>query len=110
MPVYKCPRCGRTVVLPEGTYYCKRCGPEAIMEKIEVTLGRKGRYWVFCAPFYYPRGGFEDFKGATDSLETARDYCKRKVREEPFTFCHIVDTEAMKIIEEFSSEELEEEG
>ena len=35
MPVYKCPKCGRTVVMPEGTYYCKECGPSAIMMKIQ---------------------------------------------------------------------------
>ncbi|RLI43565.1 hypothetical protein DRO59_00690 [Candidatus Bathyarchaeota archaeon] len=34
MPVYKCPNCGRTVELPEGTYYCRECGPEFIMEKV----------------------------------------------------------------------------
>jgi len=31
MPVYKCPKCGRTVELPEGKYYCKVCGPSAVM-------------------------------------------------------------------------------
>ena len=41
MPVYKCPRCGRTVVLPEGTYYCKKCGPEAIMEAITKSSAEK---------------------------------------------------------------------
>ena len=34
MPVYRCPKCGRTVKKPEGTYYCKVCGRETIMEKI----------------------------------------------------------------------------
>ena len=28
MPLYRCPKCGRKVELPEGTYYCKECGPE----------------------------------------------------------------------------------
>jgi DNA-directed RNA polymerase subunit RPC12/RpoP len=31
VPVYKCPKCGRTVEKPFGTYYCKVCGPSAIM-------------------------------------------------------------------------------
>jgi len=107
MPIYKCPKCGRLAVLPEGTYYCKRCGPSTIMQKVKVTLGKRGRYWVFCAGYYYPSGGFGDFEGATDNLEEAKAYCLNYVKEEPYTFCHIVDTSAMKIIERFSSEELE---
>ena len=35
MPVYRCPKCGRTVEKPEGTYYCKVCGRETIMEMLE---------------------------------------------------------------------------
>lgn len=31
MPIYKCPKCGRTVERPEGTYYCRVCGPEVLM-------------------------------------------------------------------------------
>jgi DNA-directed RNA polymerase subunit RPC12/RpoP len=31
MPIYKCPKCGRQVELPEGKYYCKVCGPSVIM-------------------------------------------------------------------------------
>ena len=38
MPVYKCPKCGRTVVMPEGTYYCKECGPSAIMTKVQGSI------------------------------------------------------------------------
>jgi len=36
MPLYRCPKCGRTVELPEGTYYCKECGPE--YEMVPVSL------------------------------------------------------------------------
>ena len=39
MPVYECPKCGRTVELPEGKYYCKVCGPSAIMK--QVTIPKK---------------------------------------------------------------------
>ena len=35
MPLYRCPKCGRTVEKPEGTYYCKECGPDALMVKVE---------------------------------------------------------------------------
>jgi hypothetical protein len=31
MPVYECPKCGRTVELPEGIYYCEVCGPSVRM-------------------------------------------------------------------------------
>ncbi len=33
MPIYQCPKCGRQVELPEGNYYCKVCGPRAIMRQ-----------------------------------------------------------------------------
>jgi len=33
MPVYKCPKCGRTVEKPLGVYYCVKCGPQVIMVK-----------------------------------------------------------------------------
>jgi DNA-directed RNA polymerase subunit RPC12/RpoP len=35
MPIYKCPKCGRTVEKPEGEYYCSVCGPEVLMIPIE---------------------------------------------------------------------------
>ena len=35
MPIYRCPKCGRTVEKPEGTYYCKVCGRGVIMQKLE---------------------------------------------------------------------------
>ena len=35
MPIYRCPKCGRTIELPEGKYYCKVCGPTAIMVKVD---------------------------------------------------------------------------
>jgi uncharacterized Zn finger protein (UPF0148 family) len=36
MPIYECPKCGRLVEKPTGSYYCRVCGPEALMEEIEV--------------------------------------------------------------------------
>ena len=38
MVLYQCPKCGRAVDLPEGTYYCSVCGPDVIMRR--VTLPR----------------------------------------------------------------------
>ena len=34
MRVYRCPKCGREVELPEGDYYCKVCGPSAVMVRV----------------------------------------------------------------------------
>ena len=34
IPTYKCPKCGRTVEKPLGRYYCRVCGPSAIMVKV----------------------------------------------------------------------------
>jgi len=34
MPLYRCPKCGRTAELPEGKYYCKVCGPSATMRQV----------------------------------------------------------------------------
>jgi len=48
MPVYKCPRCGRTVVLPEGTYYCKVCGPNAKLTKVSKTSEKSCLNCVYC--------------------------------------------------------------
>lgn len=31
MPIYKCPKCGRTVHMPKGNYYCRVCGPTSLM-------------------------------------------------------------------------------
>ena len=36
MPVYKCPRCGRIVKMDTGRYYCKVCGPHALMRKVSI--------------------------------------------------------------------------
>ena len=33
--LYECPNCHRKVTKPEGTYYCKNCGPDFIMAKIK---------------------------------------------------------------------------
>jgi len=38
MPIYRCPKCCRVVSLPEGTYYCRFCGPAFIMQPIQIKL------------------------------------------------------------------------
>jgi rubrerythrin len=42
MPVYKCPKCGRTVEKPEGEYYCSVCGPEVLMQRVSEGEERVG--------------------------------------------------------------------
>jgi uncharacterized Zn finger protein (UPF0148 family) len=45
MPIYVCPKCGRRVKLPKGTYYCKVCGPDVIMVE-ETSIEKKAEYAV----------------------------------------------------------------
>lgn len=40
MPLYRCPNCKRVVERPEGTYYCKDCGIDQVMEKLGVEWYR----------------------------------------------------------------------
>jgi DNA-directed RNA polymerase subunit RPC12/RpoP len=77
MPVYKCPKCGRTVEkLTSGVYYCKVCGEDVVMEevglKIEVKPLTPGvpRFWVFT----YPEN---EFVGSASTLSEA----ERKTKE-----------------------------
>ena len=52
MPVYECPKCGRRVTVPkEGTYYCKVCGPSAVMVEVGVDKFES----VFKSVLYYDR-------------------------------------------------------
>jgi DNA-directed RNA polymerase subunit RPC12/RpoP len=44
MPIYKCPKCGRQVELPEGKYYCKVCGPATLMVKKPLRERAHGDY------------------------------------------------------------------
>jgi len=53
MPVYKCPRCGRTVVKPEGNYYCRVCGPDVLMER--VSEGKERAEVSFEDVLYYEK-------------------------------------------------------
>ena len=60
MPVYKCPKCGRTVYRKvPGIYYCRVCGSGVIMENVELTTRvvverppkpDVPRFWVFTYP------------------------------------------------------------
>mgnify|MGYP001626409369 FL=1 len=42
MPIYQCPKCGRQVELPDGNYYCRVCGRNAIMVEVKTKLSLSG--------------------------------------------------------------------
>ena len=47
MPIYRCPRCGRTVEKPYGTYYCMVCGPTATLQLVsKATIEEIGERYV----------------------------------------------------------------
>lgn len=54
------------------------------------------RFLVFRGYDYYPAGGWNDFKGAFDSIEEAHDAANLDIRD--FEWNHIVDTKTMKEI------------
>ena len=58
MPIFKCPKCGRTVRMvyrPGLLYSCKVCGPDVILEFITFEIEERPlspgtpKYWVFAA-------------------------------------------------------------
>ena len=56
--VYRCPKCGRTVRLPKGEYYCKVCGPAhrlVPVEKAYATLPKAGERIKVSFPITLPR-------------------------------------------------------
>jgi len=47
MPIYKCPKCGRTVEKPYGTYYCMVCGPTATLQLVsKATIEEIGERYI----------------------------------------------------------------
>jgi hypothetical protein len=54
------------------------------------------RYALFAGDQYYPSGGWEDFIGAYDSIEAARERAQR----ERYEWFHIVDLASAQIVEE----------
>jgi len=75
--------------------------------KMDAYLGSKGlrRYLIFCGWFYYPDGGWNDFRKDTDSLDEAIRYCKDLIEKGEEYWCHIVDTYKGRIIRRFEREE-----
>ena len=50
------------------------------------------RYLLFGGDCYYPAGGWDDFMGAFDTFEEARQHAG----DHPADWQHVVDTETMK--------------
>jgi len=74
LPVYKCPKCGRQVELPDGTYYCKVCGPTAML--VPATTASSSAE-VLPSPFMpYERVIYRTWR----MYVYARDYGEYKIR------------------------------
>lgn len=59
------------------------------------------RYLVFANEAYYPDGGWQDFKLATDSLQEAKETADKYVKEcRMSAWAHVVDTVTTSIIYE----------
>jgi hypothetical protein len=54
------------------------------------------RFLLFTGSYYYPRGGWKDFKASFDLLEEAAQAGRNSNRE----WWHIVDTETGEIVSE----------
>jgi hypothetical protein len=52
-------------------------------------------YLLFAGDYYYPCGGWDDFRGAYGSLELAQEAARARV----YDWWHIVDVSAGKIVE-----------
>jgi len=50
------------------------------------------RFLVFSGDTYYPCGGWDDFKGDFESLEEAKEFALRMLKEEHEDWTHVVDT------------------
>lgn len=71
--------------------------------KTDAYLGLR-RYLIFCGDFYYPEGGWDDFRKDTDSLDEAIRYCKDLIERRVADWCQIVDIHKGRVIKEFASE------
>ena len=58
------------------------------------------RYLVFYGSFYYPDGGWLDFKGDFDDLKIAHDFVIENTKQLRDLWYHIVDTKLMEVVEE----------
>lgn len=57
------------------------------------------RYLVFRSDYYYPSGGWNDFRTSVDTLEEAEKYPVAG-----FDWMHIVDTQTMEIVAHYEAQ------
>jgi hypothetical protein len=65
------------------------------------------RFLLFAGYDYYPHGGWNDFKGAFDTIEEAQTAFTKFIQEDSgFTWGHILDTSKVKVILQADEDEL----
>ena len=57
-------------------------------------------YILFAGDYYYPSGGWLDFKGRFLSIESAKNYLLQIKESYPYEWWHIVDEERNEIVED----------
>ena len=62
------------------------------------------RYYLFCGPTYYPRGGWEDFKGNFTSIDEALMFLRRNIEPDKRNWFHVVDIDTQNIVREHPEE------
>lgn len=57
------------------------------------------RYLLFVFQFYYPNGGWDDFKGSFDTVEEAVKEAKMLIEEQHQDGYHVVDSVSGGVVE-----------
>lgn len=55
------------------------------------------RYMLFAGEACYPDGGWQDFVGDSDAVETLKELCKNHL-DRDLAWAHIVDCEAAEVV------------
>ena len=56
------------------------------------------RFLVFAGDTYYPSGGWDDYRMATDTYEDAKQHVLNMLGKQEFDWAHVVDTTTLKIV------------
>jgi hypothetical protein len=57
-------------------------------------------YVVFSGEWYYPKGGYKDYRRTYSTINEAIDYANYKVREDDDGWAHVVDVWSGSIVYE----------
>lgn len=49
------------------------------------------RFLVFAGYRYYPRGGYDDYQDGFETLDEAKEYCGRLLRDHGRDWAHVLD-------------------